>query len=230
MLGFGAPIRSMGQSMASFTGEPMTNHRTICASRRADRAGVRDLAGRWRLSGIRRSTAPAAGASRSVMAASSGQPPSNRSSGTAPTSASRTGLLRRTAIRNRVLNTINSTWGRYSVDGRGAPRQDHMTTWSFNDWASGTRWSRPRSAASRSGSSPRSRSTRGSTTSPGSLAAGRPSTSSSTRTGRGANAHIIARAVQWCVPRLRWHHPLQVLPLRRRGQLPPAATSWCRRR
>ncbi|MET0837507.1 MAG: hypothetical protein ABWY19_01915, partial [Marmoricola sp.] len=40
----------------------------------------------------------------------------------------------RTAIRNRVVNTINATWGRYVVDGEVHRGRIFMTTWSFNDW------------------------------------------------------------------------------------------------
>ena len=40
----------------------------------------------------------------------------------------------RTAIRNRVVNTINATWGRYVVGGEVRRGRIFMTTWSFNDW------------------------------------------------------------------------------------------------
>jgi len=40
----------------------------------------------------------------------------------------------KTAIRNRVVRTINATWGRYEVGGEVRRGRILMTTWSFNDW------------------------------------------------------------------------------------------------
>ena len=70
-----------------------------------------------------------------AIRAAAGEPPSNYVVGNGsyfsyPNTSSAT------AIRNRVLRTINSTWGKYTdpADGQMKRGKIYMTTWSFNDW------------------------------------------------------------------------------------------------
>jgi PLD-like domain len=118
--------------MASFTGETMTYHRRS-ALLAAMTALVCAISLACAVSPASSSTASAGGAkSVAIKAASPGQPPSNSVLGNGsyfsyPQNASRT------AIRNRVVRTINSTWGKYSVGGEVRRGKIYMTTWSFND-------------------------------------------------------------------------------------------------
>jgi hypothetical protein len=118
--------------MASFTGETMTNHRRS-ALLAALTALVCTISMACGGSPASSSTTPASGAKAvAIKAASPGQPPSNSVLGNGsyfsyPNNSSRT------AIRNRVVRTINSTWGKYSVGGEVHRGKIYMTTWSFND-------------------------------------------------------------------------------------------------
>ena len=121
-------------------GKPMTNQPEIRFSRRADRTGVRDLAGLPALpaaSSTQAAPATAGGAkSLAVKAASRVSRLSNSvvCSGSYFSYPNRS-AAERTAIRNRVVNTINSTWGKYiGQSGEVRRGQIFMTTWSFNDW------------------------------------------------------------------------------------------------
>jgi hypothetical protein len=80
------------------------------------------------------STATASGAKTLVVKAASARPPRDAT----PWAGSYFAFPNRsssekTAIRNRVVNAINSTWGRYTVDGTVKRGKILMTTWSFND-------------------------------------------------------------------------------------------------
>ena len=124
--------------MASFTGEPMTNHR-----RTALLAGLTALVctislacgGSPASSSTTASTAAAGGAKAVAIQAASGNPPSNSVLGNGSYFSYPTGsAAAQTAIRNRVVRSINSTWGKYSVGTEVRRGKIYMTTWSFNDW------------------------------------------------------------------------------------------------
>ena len=117
--------------MASFTGETMTNHRrsAILASLTALVCAISLVSGPSPASSL---TTSASGAKSVAIRTASGQPPSNSVLGNGsyfsyPNNSSRT------AIRNRVVRAINSTWGKYSVGGVERRGKIYMTTWSFND-------------------------------------------------------------------------------------------------
>jgi len=120
--------------MASFTGEPMTYHR-----RSALLAGLTALVCAITLacanSPASSSTASTSGAkSVAIKAASAGQPPSNSVLGNGSYFSYPNGsAASRAAIRNRVVRSINSTWGKYSVGGEVRRGKIYMSTWSFND-------------------------------------------------------------------------------------------------
>jgi hypothetical protein len=84
-------------------------------------------------------TAAAAGGAKSLAVAARvpGQPPRSAVvlSGSYFSYPNRSGA-EKVAIRNRVINTINSTWGKYTTASGDVRRgKILMTTWSFNDWA-----------------------------------------------------------------------------------------------
>src|SRR4051794_36495245 len=86
---------------------------------------------------------PASGAARPAAARVAGQPPLNAPISTGSYfSYPNRGSKYQTVIRNRVLNTINSTWGKYTVPNPDDPANPlvkrgriTMATWSFNDQA-----------------------------------------------------------------------------------------------
>ena len=134
-----------------------------------------------------------------------------------------------TAIRNRVLNTVMSTWGgragQPDTAGRSAGNGEiRMATWSSatSTMQGPRRGPRPRSQRAGRRSAEANIETH--------LEVARASWPARYGPGQaGDDRPELRPPVPWRLPRGRWHSALEVLPLRQRQGSRPARTSWSRR-